>query len=350
MTTFIVLLFTVLIGFAREKDKLNSKPLKSNALKITELKTIAPDEGFYDRIYASLSSNGKLVVADIGNRTINIYDENYKRIKQFGKEGSGPGEFENIFGVSTSNDRIYVRSHFNRISIFDFKGNHIKDVNSFEFGSGEMVFNDGIIMKYKDDAKYLMVVYDKNGEVTKQIENKNYKEPETRGNRMMLTISGSSYVPYKNGYVKAERGEYLFKFFDKSFNETESYTKDFERVKRDLSGFNFSLKMEGASKKQQAEAQQRMKEQAMKQLGEYEDDVNSALGFVGDYLLLSVATSAENKLLIDVISPDKQYFTQVELEGDEIINSSVQQNKLLIAYKNEEQGPYLKVYDLSIQN
>jgi DNA-binding beta-propeller fold protein YncE len=77
-------------------------------------------------------------VADYGNHRIQLFTPEGEFIKQFGREGAGPGEFRNVTGIALDKyDNIYACDlGNNRIQVFDKNGN-------FKFAWGEAGSQNG---------------------------------------------------------------------------------------------------------------------------------------------------------------------------------------------------------------
>lgn len=99
-------------------------------------------------------SDGKLVfVSDTGNYQIQVFDLRTKKFKyKFGSRGTGPGEFEYPYGItSDESGKLYIADmKNNNISIFDKKGNFIeyfnpkKEDDKIVSPSGIRIFNQKV--------------------------------------------------------------------------------------------------------------------------------------------------------------------------------------------------------------
>ncbi len=65
---------------------------------------VLPEEGFSGVVGAAFMPNGTIVVADGGRKGIHRFDTNGKYIGTIGREGKGPGEFEELFSMSRCSD------------------------------------------------------------------------------------------------------------------------------------------------------------------------------------------------------------------------------------------------------
>lgn len=87
------------------------------------------DVMFSGRITASVDKNEEIFVTDYGQRTVFHFNSDGEYLKQFGREGSGPGEFTGIQYPNVNGD-IYVAYDYGpaRVNLFDTKtGELIRD-------------------------------------------------------------------------------------------------------------------------------------------------------------------------------------------------------------------------------
>ncbi len=85
---------------------------------------IGNDQGeFYHPYELALSSDGWLAVSDYGNNRIQIFDRNGDILFCFGRRGNGQGEFNGPIGLAFDEERrLYVADAFNhRIQVFSFR-------------------------------------------------------------------------------------------------------------------------------------------------------------------------------------------------------------------------------------
>ena len=163
--------------------RLSATPEKSNFAYEEIITLMDEEEGYYDNIMSNVMPNGNYIVMDIGNKTINVYDNKAELITSFGKEGNGPGEFNRPRFLFTAKDRIIV-GEWRRTQIFDGKGKFINEVTG---GRAEPVITkDGISFVTRGDSrqKNLITKYDFNGKMVKEIANPEYsKEAAEEGRR-----------------------------------------------------------------------------------------------------------------------------------------------------------------------
>ena len=75
----------------------------------------------------TFASNGRLFISDgYGNARILEYTSEGKRVKEWGRKGSGPGEFRIPHGIANDGKILYVADRENaRIQRFDFDGRYL---------------------------------------------------------------------------------------------------------------------------------------------------------------------------------------------------------------------------------
>lgn len=347
----LISLMLVCLAFAQSTIEMASTPAKENGVKFNLLTTLdGGEDGFYDRVTADISPDGRIVVGDIGNKQVQVYDSKFNLVHAFGDEGSGPGEIDRIGTVKATDDRIYVNT-YTRLIIFDYKGNYFTDVSLMENGSSELLFFNGEIHLTYERGKYRRIVYDKDGKKVREQKNESYVEKKAQGgNRFVVRISGGSgkLVSYKDGYVSSTKGEYGIEIKDKNLDVQKVLKRSFTRVPYNFDNFKMSFKMEGASKKAQAEMQKKMAAQMRSQLGKYRDDIERIVGIHENYIFATVSGGEEGKVLMDVISPDFKYYTQIEIEAENVLSAKISHGKLLLCQKSEEDGPFINVYDIAM--
>ena len=89
----------------------------------------------------ALSESGEVVVSEHGNHWISVLSREGKKIRKFGSEGSGKGQFNGPYGVAITTDNyILVADNYNhRIQMFTMKGEFVRSVG--EKGHGPLQFD-----------------------------------------------------------------------------------------------------------------------------------------------------------------------------------------------------------------
>ena len=121
---------------------------------------------FYQPNDVVTSANGDIFVAEghgVGNNRILKFDKTGKFIKEWGKLGTGPGEFDQPHGLAIdSKNRLLVGDrNNNRVQIFDLDGNFIQQLHQFSRPSGIWVTKDDVL--YVTDSESESVSRNHNG-------------------------------------------------------------------------------------------------------------------------------------------------------------------------------------------
>lgn len=167
----------------------------------------------------------------------------------------------------------------------------------------------------------------------------------------MVRIGGSRPIPYNNGYVLAHQKEFKYDVLDKKLNKIAQYTRPFTRVKRDIEAMmgRMQIQLDGDMPKEtRARMMSQMKNQMITQMGEYEDDIQGVLGAKSEDLFIETATGNEAFLAFDVVRNNELY-TQHHMEfDDEIRQSKIEHGKLIVSFRNKQDGPYIKIFDINV--
>jgi DNA-binding beta-propeller fold protein YncE len=123
----------------------------------------------------AVAPNGDIFVSDghVNNRIVK-FDKNGKFIKQWGKKGTGPGEFQLPHTIFfDSRGRLLVGDRTNkRIQIFDQDGNFIEQWTQFGSPSGIFIApDDTLYVADYNDRKRLFVGSAKDGSIKYELNN-----------------------------------------------------------------------------------------------------------------------------------------------------------------------------------
>ncbi|MCB0279514.1 MAG: hypothetical protein KDD94_08440 [Calditrichaeota bacterium] len=336
----------LLMILSDNNKKLASKPLNESALSFQLEQIIKESDKFYNRIVSAISPNGKIVILDLGNSRINVYNPQGKLITEFGKAGNGPGELNRSYGeLLLTDERIIV--YMQKVIIFDYQGNVIAEIprvlnDLLELHNNELFFNQGV----EYPVETILTVYDLQGKLLRKERNPNqtnetydYSNPQNIINSLVMRFRKPQQLTrYKDGFVQRFAGAYKFQVLDPQRKVETVFTRDFNRVDEIISQED---KMN--NKGQLVQAARKIVS------GDYMDDIQSILGEVNGYLFLQTANKNPNQLDIDVISPQGEYYSRLSISGDLILSCQLMAGKLLINYKNDAIGPYLKVFSLDFK-
>lgn len=125
----------------------------------------APDY-FYQPNDVVTSANGDIFVAEghgAGNNRILKFDKNGKFIKEWGKLGTGPGEFDqpHALAIDSKNRLLVGDRNNNRVQIFDLDGKFIQQLHQFSRPSGIWLTKDDVL--YVTDSESESVSRNHNG-------------------------------------------------------------------------------------------------------------------------------------------------------------------------------------------
>ncbi|MGB3714133.1 MAG: flippase activity-associated protein Agl23 [Candidatus Promineifilaceae bacterium] len=87
----------------------------------------------------AVGPEGDLYVADSGNNRIQVFDNQGLYVTDFGLPGTGPGEFNEPWGIAADDQFIYVADTWNhRLQKFDIEGNLVSTIGQYgRLGEGE---------------------------------------------------------------------------------------------------------------------------------------------------------------------------------------------------------------------
>lgn len=104
---------------------------------------------FYGLVMIAVDKEGNILVLDGGNHRIQEFDKNGKYLQTIGREGQGPGEFEDPAGMAldSAEDNIYIYDRY-KLHIFDRNGKFKQVIKLPKFPHQFGITKDGnIIMK-----------------------------------------------------------------------------------------------------------------------------------------------------------------------------------------------------------
>ena len=89
--------------------------------------------------------NNHLFITDHRNHRVQVWNIDGNFVSEFGKFGTGDGEFRNPIGISTNNTHLFVSDKGNhRVQIFDIDGNYVNQFGSHGNTDGMLLFPNGI--------------------------------------------------------------------------------------------------------------------------------------------------------------------------------------------------------------
>lgn len=354
MLSMIVILF-----FSQEIIQLNKEPLKENAVEFKHIATIDNgDDGFYSYISYKIAKNGDIVVFDVGNSRVHVYDSNGKEKVQFGEEGNGPEELTNATLIHVS-DVIVFYKNLNYV-MFDLNGNYLNTIKlvTNHHSAGQAFEKDGhifIYYQYMQSNKFRYIEIDKSGNLVKIHDNPDYKDylkikdqitdyDAYFQNARFETKSLTNYDASK--FLRHGRGEFNLELLDNDFIAIKQFNYDLERVDIDMSKSRSRRFVNG---KRDFEGERRDMENYYKAFKGFYPDIKGVKGVVNKYIFLSVIDDGERKERTMVISPGDKLYTFATFSDKDCKSWSIQKNKMIAYYRNDTQGPFIKIFDVIIK-
>lgn len=74
----------------------------------------------------AVDSAGTVYVLDAGNHRVVVFDATGQPLRDFGRQGEGPGEFVDPVSLSLARDTVVVADENNRLHLFEAGGRHIR--------------------------------------------------------------------------------------------------------------------------------------------------------------------------------------------------------------------------------
>jgi len=84
--------------------------------------------GLYRPGAVAVADDGTIFVLDTGNFRVVVFDADGNALREFGRQGQGPGEFQRPFGFGVAGERVVVvDTRNNRVAAFSFDGELVSD-------------------------------------------------------------------------------------------------------------------------------------------------------------------------------------------------------------------------------
>lgn len=118
---------------------------------------------FYRIRGLAVDAEDNILISDMSNYRIQVFDKDGKYIKTIGRSGQGPGEFEQptLIRVDSSYGKIYVNDMFSALDIFDREGDFTKSLK-LSFGIHDF-------FPFKDDTILALLL--KSSDLDKELTN-----------------------------------------------------------------------------------------------------------------------------------------------------------------------------------
>lgn len=141
------------------------------------IKSIFPSEEMNDNDNAfiwkagdiEIGSDGRIYVSDNRANCVHVYTLSGEWVRNFGRQGQGPGEFISPGSVSAGKKKLYVKDTGSRVQIFDYEGQYQSQFKLFQPSSGFITRDDQALiacrvyaMQSQDPS---ILVFDSSGKV-----------------------------------------------------------------------------------------------------------------------------------------------------------------------------------------
>jgi hypothetical protein len=352
----IVLLFIISIVFSQDVRKidLGTEPLQKDGITLSNEDVIKSMDGFYQRISATYTPDGRLIVFDHGNTKFHVYDKNHKIVMTFGKEGSGPGEIQknNVKLIKASNKYIYVHQWY-EFAIFNMNGVLVKEIKGHQYfqNSRLQIINDQIVFinPHSNFYKISKAIFSEKGEL---IEEYKYKKlGEDIKSKLELSDVEKDFRVRKNNFQINDKiysldvVEYSIHVSDLSRKPKQILHRNFQRVPYEPSEMWFNKKKKKQTKGQKAYYAALSGAWSNIYNG-YRESFKEFCGNTGKHYFLRLNTK-EDLVVVDVISTKNEWISQLKFQEQGLEYIEIHENKLIKFFKNDEDGPSLKTYDIA---
>lgn len=89
-------------------------------------------------------ARGRFILPALGMATMVIYDSGGREVGTFGRQGRGPGEFENVVRIDAARgDSLYLWDMSRRLTIADPSGRYVRSVDGVPVPEGAVMLPDG---------------------------------------------------------------------------------------------------------------------------------------------------------------------------------------------------------------
>lgn len=297
---------------------------------------------FYTETSSSFTPNGELIVLDIGNKKVKIYNREAKLLRSFGEEGNGPGEFAGPSTILAAKDIFCVKDVGGQ-SFYDYDFNLLYETNYYRTGnrSLELVRNQ-FVYRSENFLDYFTVTkiggLSENIKLNVQLYNRNLP----KNTKKYFTLP-QKFKETKAGNIGRYAGDYVLEVRDNNYHLTHILKKKTDELYLDGKP---RIKIVGEPSKKQKEL---LAKQMSKKLEQRISSVWRVLGDTKHGVIVRTTRGGINykKLALDLISHNLQNYSELTFTfEDRITDARIKYGKLILDLKNDEIGPYVQVYDL----
>lgn len=318
---------------------------KDTFINLDNIQNIKLNDHFYNKTTSTCNDRGDVITFDYGNNLVHIF-RNGRHLLEFGKSGNGPMEFADFKKISATNDRILILS-INRYQIFDLDGNYINSGKMEGIGFASVI-SEGDLFKLHF-GKYRFPMYrkiniDNLGKLTNLEINPLKNVPQNQHNNQRIRTQG--LLQQSNIVSMYFEGEYKLITYSNDMIPLKIYYRSFNRIKKgkpDYSNFiNRSYSKE--------DIQRFVNQMTSSNDDGFENDIKEIIGIYGDFLFVRTSTKDFNHNNIDIIDMKNNTYDSILLDDEKINDVNLFGDKLIVNGKNDEIGPYVTIYKISLKH
>jgi hypothetical protein len=251
INSFQVILFMVMAVlyspglFGSKQDMTTENPVKNPSTRFLSGKVVLPDLHQPDSIAIY---RDRLFVTDY-ERTMVYSLDDFRKLKEFGIKGQGPGEFlpypeiqdQGKIKLSFLQDHIWVGSR-NKVSRFNLEGEFLQDFRILDYNASQLTpFGDGFTgfqVNRFPDWKLDFYLYNRQGEKEKLLcsisKSIHTEKSSMSGPKLVfldLLYAGPEFQVFQNQIFILGRDSRYIDVFDTRGNKIKSFDCDFPRLK-----------------------------------------------------------------------------------------------------------------------
>ena len=367
LVTILIIFNFVFFSFAQEIIENPEKPLSRHAGRIVELEEVMRIDDIGGDYYFQYPRNlkvapdGSLFITD--REQLNHFDPNGKFIRNYFKNGQGPGEMQAIGDYFFAENTLIVHDRrLQKVLRFDFNGEFIREFRIHDlpiFTQLHLFYNDGYYFfgnrMPSTDGKASVI--DVPHELIFAVEGRQEIKKlitlpvesfviSSEGGGADTSIAELMTIPFREKYLAiCHTQDYLIKIFDVQSQEIiRSFRRKYDRVKvpegRQVGGrIGVGGKMYSAPRK-------------------YLNDISKLLEFKNNLWIMTSSADKEKGILIDVYNFEGLYIDKFYLKFNEAIDPislgvrpmTISGDNLFMLVKNEDETYSIKKFQIEDTN
>lgn len=356
----------VLIFLFQSTIEIDKTPTKPGLYELKLEQTITNGEmGFYDRVAGTISKTGEIIVLDMGNHHVNVFDQSGQKKATFGNKGQGPGEFPNyLYDIASIHNLVIIMSR-QKLILYTLSGEFVKDIKTSTSASNYVIKEtDGGFRiqyskrNYSNLNSLISEDYSLQGEKISEIKRAEYKplteaemmeqDEDLAAHEKAFYEAPLGFTTYQDKYIQFRQGPFKLEFLDDQSETVKTITMSLDRFKMpkrepQVPKGNYTQER----LKQIMKANQILYDAHMALTQGYKSDIVAILGDFEDNLYLLMSSDADRPNTIFVLSPDYKILDKFIIpDSEKLLYRKVRHGKLIVSDKNDDIGPFVKVYSI----